>query len=50
MEQKKISRRTRGENSDDVGDNILCAKLHFVDLAGSEQAGANDERLKEGIM
>ncbi|KAF5746767.1 kinesin-like protein BC2 [Tripterygium wilfordii] len=52
MEQKKISRSTSEEDSDDVGDDILCAKLHLVDLAGSERAkrtGADGMRLKEGI-
>ncbi|XWS23987.1 hypothetical protein CRYUN_Cryun28dG0062500 [Craigia yunnanensis] len=48
MEQKKIA---NGVN-DDIGDDILCAKLHLVDLAGSERAkrtGAAGMRLKEGI-
>ncbi|KAL5705377.1 Kinesin-like protein KIN-4C [Ranunculus cassubicifolius] len=53
MEQKKSSRghSTLGE-IDEVGDEILCAKLHLVDLAGSERAkrtGADGLRLKEGI-
>lgn len=48
MEQKKINHGT----TDDIGDDILCAKLHLVDLAGSERAkrtGADGLRLKEGI-
>lgn len=52
MEQKKISHYTAGANSDDIGDDILCAKLHLVDLAGSERAkrtGADGMRFKEGI-
>lgn len=47
MEQKKISHCL----NDDIGDDILCAKLHLVDLAGSERAkrtGADGMRLKEG--
>lgn len=39
--------------SDDIGDDILCAKLHLVDLAGSERAkrtGADGLRFKEGIF
>uniref|UniRef100_F6H136 Kinesin motor domain-containing protein n=1 Tax=Vitis vinifera TaxID=29760 RepID=F6H136_VITVI len=50
MEQKKIARV--GVSNDDVGDDILCAKLHLVDLAGSERAkrtGADGMRFKEGI-
>ncbi|KAL2489056.1 P-loop containing nucleoside triphosphate hydrolase superfamily protein [Forsythia ovata] len=49
MEQKRISRSSVG---DDVGDDILTAKLHLVDLAGSERAkrtGADGTRLREGI-
>ncbi|PRQ21211.1 putative plus-end-directed kinesin ATPase [Rosa chinensis] len=52
MEQKKISHSLNGANNDDIGDDILCAKLHLVDLAGSERAkrtGADGMRLKEGI-
>ncbi|KAF5739785.1 chromosome-associated kinesin KIF4 isoform X3 [Tripterygium wilfordii] len=52
MEQKKIACSTSGEDIDDVGDDILCAKLHLVDLAGSERAKrtcAVGMRLKEGI-
>ncbi|XP_050159290.1 kinesin-like protein KIN-4C isoform X2 [Malus sylvestris] len=52
MEQKRISHSVNGANSDDIGDDILCAKLHLVDLAGSERAkrtGADGMRLKEGI-
>ncbi|KAK9930271.1 hypothetical protein M0R45_027313 [Rubus argutus] len=48
MEQKKTSHCL----NDDIGDDILCAKLHLVDLAGSERAkrtGADGMRLKEGI-
>ncbi|XVF36591.1 hypothetical protein REPUB_Repub19eG0070400 [Reevesia pubescens] len=51
MEQKKIASCPNGVN-DDIGDDILCAKLHLVDLAGSERAkrtGADGIRLKEGI-
>ncbi|XP_022773083.1 kinesin-like protein KIN-4C isoform X2 [Durio zibethinus] len=51
MEQKKIANCPNGVN-DDIGDDILCAKLHLVDLAGSERAkrtGADGMRLKEGI-
>ncbi|XWS14910.1 hypothetical protein CRYUN_Cryun35bG0049400 [Craigia yunnanensis] len=51
MEQKKIASCPNGVN-DDIGDDILCAKLHLVDLAGSERAkrtGADGMRLKEGI-
>ncbi|PRQ21198.1 putative plus-end-directed kinesin ATPase [Rosa chinensis] len=52
MEQKKISHCLNGANNDDIGDDILCTKLHLVDLAGSERAkrtGADGMRLKEGI-
>ncbi|KAF5192769.1 Kinesin, partial [Thalictrum thalictroides] len=53
MEQKRGSRcHSTAAASDDVGDDILCAKLHLVDLAGSERAkrtGADGLRLKEGI-
>ncbi|KAL9450088.1 hypothetical protein AB3S75_011923 [Citrus x aurantiifolia] len=52
MEQKKIARCQNGVTNDDVGDDILCAKLHLVDLAGSERAkrtGADGLRFKEGI-
>ncbi|XWS25382.1 hypothetical protein CRYUN_Cryun27aG0063900 [Craigia yunnanensis] len=51
MEQKKIASCPNGVD-DDIGDDILCAKLHLVDLAGSERAkrtGADGMRLKEGI-
>ncbi|XVE95183.1 hypothetical protein REPUB_Repub02eG0074500 [Reevesia pubescens] len=51
MEQKKIASCPNGVN-DDIGDDILCAKLHLVDLAGSERAkrtGADGMRFKEGI-
>ncbi|GMI77262.1 hypothetical protein like AT5G60930 [Hibiscus trionum] len=51
MEQKKIASCLSGVNND-IGDDILSAKLHLVDLAGSERAkrtGANGTRLKEGI-
>ncbi|XVF39643.1 hypothetical protein PTKIN_Ptkin01aG0050100 [Pterospermum kingtungense] len=51
MEQKKIAGCLNGLN-DDIGDDILFAKLHLVDLAGSERAkrtGADGMRLKEGI-
>ncbi|KAK0580109.1 hypothetical protein LWI29_036485 [Acer saccharum] len=49
MEQKKIA--GTGATVDEAGED-LCAKLHFVDLAGSEHAkrtGADGMRLKEGI-
>ncbi|KAM1427671.1 hypothetical protein ACFX1T_019751 [Malus domestica] len=52
MEQKRIAHSLNGANNDDIGDDILCAKLHLVDLAGSERAkrtGADGMRLKEGI-
>ncbi|WCJ42628.1 Kinesin-like protein KIN-4C [Euphorbia peplus] len=52
MEQKKIVNSSKELNNDDIGDDILCAKLHLVDLAGSERAkrtGADGMRLKEGI-
>ncbi|XP_041019613.1 kinesin-like protein KIN-4C isoform X4 [Juglans microcarpa x Juglans regia] len=52
MEQKKISQCLAGAINDDLGDDILCAKLHLVDLAGSERAkrtGADGMRFKEGI-
>ncbi|KAL5559975.1 hypothetical protein UlMin_036186 [Ulmus minor] len=48
MEQKKVGQAV----NDEIGDDILCAKLHLVDLAGSERAkrtGADGMRLKEGI-
>ncbi|KAK8552132.1 hypothetical protein V6N12_040745 [Hibiscus sabdariffa] len=51
LEQKKIASCPNGVN-DDIGDDILCAKLHLVDLAGSERAkrtGADGVRFKEGI-
>ncbi|KAG8369179.1 hypothetical protein BUALT_Bualt15G0124300 [Buddleja alternifolia] len=49
MEQRRISHSSIG---DDVGDDVLVAKLHLVDLAGSERAkrtGADGMRLQEGI-
>ncbi|XP_044475240.1 kinesin-like protein KIN-4C [Mangifera indica] len=52
MEQKKINFGHSRATVDDIGDDILCAKLHLVDLAGSERAkrtGADGLRLKEGI-
>ncbi|XP_062164836.1 kinesin-like protein KIN-4C [Alnus glutinosa] len=52
MEQKKPSHCLPGVTNDDIGDDILCAKLHLVDLAGSERAkrtGADGMRFKEGI-
>ncbi|KAJ0085394.1 hypothetical protein Patl1_08660 [Pistacia atlantica] len=52
MEQKKINYGQSRVIADDIGDDILCAKLHLVDLAGSERAkrtGADAMRLKEGI-
>ena len=51
MDQKKIC--LNGTTNDDIGDEILCAKLHLVDLAGSERAkrtGADGMRFKEGIF
>ncbi|XVF64893.1 hypothetical protein PTKIN_Ptkin09bG0203500 [Pterospermum kingtungense] len=51
MKQKKIASCSNGVN-DDIGDDILCAKLHLVDPAGSERAkrmGADGMCLKEGI-
>ncbi|KAI3985697.1 hypothetical protein MKX01_030611 [Papaver californicum] len=48
MEQSRITRVTK----DDARDNILCTKLHLVDLAGSVRAkrtGTDGLRLKEGI-
>ncbi|XP_074263675.1 kinesin-like protein KIN-4C isoform X2 [Silene latifolia] len=51
MEQKRKARCPTGSD-DDIGDDILSAKLHLVDLAGSERAkrtGADGMRLKEGI-
>lgn len=53
MEQKKIVNCSNGTPSDDIGDEILCAKLHLVDLAGSERAkrtGADGMRFKEGMI
>lgn len=53
MEQKKPSHCPPGVTNDDIGDDILCAKLHLVDLAGSERAkrtGADGMRFKEGIF
>ena len=38
MEQKRIAGVTSGGVHDDVGDDILGAKIHLVDLAGSERA------------
>ena len=52
MEQKKIVNSSMGVNNEDIGDDILFAKLHLVDLAGSERAkrtGADGMRFKEGI-
>ncbi|KAK1275699.1 Kinesin-like protein FLA10 [Acorus gramineus] len=53
MEQKKNNTcLSVGNTKDELGDDILCAKLHLVDLAGSERAkrtGADGLRLKEGI-
>ncbi|ONI35368.1 hypothetical protein PRUPE_1G532000 [Prunus persica] len=52
MEQKRTAHFVNGTTHDDIGDDILCAKLHLVDLAGSERAkrtGADGMRLKEGI-
>lgn len=53
MEQKKNSEFIGVSPCDDVGDDIVCAKLHLVDLAGSERAkrtGADGMRFKEGNM
>ncbi|XP_030933548.1 kinesin-like protein KIN-4C [Quercus lobata] len=52
MEQKKVAHFVAGVTNEDIGDDILCAKLHLVDLAGSERAkrtGADGMRFKEGI-
>uniref|UniRef100_A0A2N9FKI7 Kinesin motor domain-containing protein n=1 Tax=Fagus sylvatica TaxID=28930 RepID=A0A2N9FKI7_FAGSY len=52
MEQKKVAQCLAGVTNDEIGDDILCAKLHLVDLAGSERAkrtGADGMRFKEGI-
>ncbi|KAL8492277.1 hypothetical protein ACS0TY_023779 [Phlomoides rotata] len=49
MEQKRMNHSLAG---DDVGDDVLMAKLHLVDLAGSERAkrtGADGTRFQEGI-
>ncbi|GFP89555.1 chromosome-associated kinesin kif4 [Phtheirospermum japonicum] len=49
MEQRRLTHSSAG---DDVGDDVLVAKLHLVDLAGSERAkrtGADGTRLQEGI-
>ncbi|KAI3460070.1 hypothetical protein Pfo_016733 [Paulownia fortunei] len=49
VEQRRITHSSAG---DDVGDDVLIAKLHLVDLAGSERAkrtGADGTRLQEGI-
>ncbi|GMI64891.1 hypothetical protein like AT5G60930 [Hibiscus trionum] len=51
MEQKKTA-SCSNEVNNDIGDDILCAKLHLVDLAGSERAkrtGADGMRFKEGV-
>jgi hypothetical protein len=51
MEQKKVAQCLAGVTNDDIGDDILCAKLHLVDLAGSGRAkrtGADGMRFKEG--
>ncbi|KAJ0986686.1 hypothetical protein J5N97_005042 [Dioscorea zingiberensis] len=54
LEQKKIN--TCSSNvaiSDELGDDIISAKLHLVDLAGSERAkrtGADGLRLKEACI
>lgn len=53
MEQKKIGHSFNDAVNDDMGDDILCAKLHLVDLAGSERAkrtGADGMRFKEGNL
>lgn len=53
MEQKRIARLPTGAESEDFGDDILCAKLHLVDLAGSERAkrtGADGMRFREGTL
>ncbi|KAJ0986623.1 hypothetical protein J5N97_004979 [Dioscorea zingiberensis] len=53
LEQKKINTcSSKVAISDELGDDIISAKLHLVDLAGSERAkrtGADGLRLKEGI-
>ncbi|KAL8507288.1 hypothetical protein ACS0TY_017996 [Phlomoides rotata] len=48
MEQKRMNHSLAG---DDVGNDVLMAKLHLVDLAGSERAkrtGADGTRFQEG--
>ncbi|XP_041027008.1 kinesin-like protein KIN-4C [Juglans microcarpa x Juglans regia] len=52
MEQNKISHCLAGAKNDDLGDDILHAKLHLVDLAGfirAKRSGADGMRFKEGI-
>ncbi|KAF5471904.1 hypothetical protein F2P56_008667 [Juglans regia] len=52
MEQNKISHCLAGAINDDLGDDILRAKLHLVDLAGfvrAKRTGADGRRFKEGI-
>nr|POE49803.1 kinesin-like protein kin-4c [Quercus suber] len=53
MEQKKVAHFVAGVTNEDIGDDILCAKLHLVDLAGSERAkrtGADGMRFKEACV
>ena len=53
MEQKRIARLPTGAESEDFGDDILCAKLHLVDLAGSERAkrtGADGMRFRDDTL
>lgn len=52
LEQKKIANSLCPRaTKDELGEDILFAKLHLVDLAGSERAkrtGADGLRFKEG--
>ncbi|KAJ0986665.1 hypothetical protein J5N97_005021 [Dioscorea zingiberensis] len=54
LEQKKINTcSSKVAISDELGDDIISAKLHLVDLAGSERAkrtGADGLRLKEACI
>ncbi|KAK9993618.1 hypothetical protein SO802_023321 [Lithocarpus litseifolius] len=52
MEQKKVAHFVARVANEDIGDDILCAKLLLVHLAGSEcakQTGADGMHLKEGF-
>ena len=49
--QKKVAHFVAGVTNEDIGDDIICAKLLLVDLAGSEGAkwmGADVMCFKEG--